>query len=273
MTVRSTVTQGIWDLALGGGPVDAEAWARALDEEAGAGTDRLDFRSRLLIRDGLDALAAYWGRKKFDGWLADAPAGLTLGQIWREDLGPTRFPSLKTRLMQPIRGQVVRQFLREIGVQIDVPVRIVIGGAVALILAGELERATEDIDLVDEVPEPIRVQRLLLDRMAARFGLHLAHFQSHYLPTGWESRIHSMGPFGALDVFVIDPVDVLLGKLFSSREKDRDDLRALLPRTDRELLSRRLRQTCGALMAQAELAKAAAENWYIVLGEPLPAVG
>ena len=60
--------------------------------------------------------------------------------------------------------------------------------------------------------------------------------------------------FGGLEVFLVHPYDIFLGKLFSSREKDRDDLRVLAGGLDRTALA----------------ARYVTANWYIVYGEPLP---
>jgi hypothetical protein len=145
-----------------------------------------------------------------------------------------------------------------------------IGGSAALIVAGKLSRATEDVDVVDEVPAEIRTRYDLLERLAARYGLHIAHFQSHYLPTGWADRVRSLGRLGQLEVYLVDEYDVFLSKLFSRREKDRDDLRLLAPLLDRQTVIARLRDTTGPLRSDECLRQAAADNWYILFGEPLP---
>src|SRR5438552_3985685 len=80
----------------------------------------------------------------------------------------------------------------------------------ALILQGYLSRATDDIDVVDEVPAEIRSLHALLQDLRKRYGFHLAHFQSHYLPTGWEQRLHSLEPFGNLQIHLVDIYDVFL---------------------------------------------------------------
>ena len=59
-----------------------------------------------------------------------------------------------------------------------------------------LERRTDDIDVEDEVPSEIRSRHDLLDQLAKSYGLRLTHFQSHYLPEGWQSRLHLLGVFG-----------------------------------------------------------------------------
>ena len=124
--------------------------------------------------------------------------------------------------------------------------------------------------MVDEVPVEIRALHSLLDRLKQRFGLRLAHFQSRYLPAGWGQRLHSAGAFGQLQVFLVDVYDVFLSKLFSAREKDRDDLRVLLPQLDKESITQRLQESAAALMGDAAVRQRGEKNWYILFGEPLP---
>jgi len=161
-------------------------------------------------------------------------------------------------------------FLREIGTQVRRTTRVVVGGAIALILHRLLSRATTDIDLVDEVPPELRASHELLDSLNARFGLRLTHFQSHYLPTGWASRTVTFGRFGNLDVALIDVYDSFVGKLFSRRDKDRDDLRVLYPQLDRRVLIDRVASTTAALRSDPKLLEAASHNWYVLFGEAFP---
>src|SRR5262249_40351567 len=114
-----------------------------------------------------------------------------------------------------------------------------------------------------------RAHQKLLDELSERFDLHLGHFQSHYLPMGWEQRVHSEA-FDQLLVFLVDVYDVFLSKLFSIRTRDRDDLRMLAPQLDKETLIRRLKETTTSMLAEASLRQRAADNWYILYGEPLP---
>jgi hypothetical protein len=140
-----------------------------------------------------------------------------------------------------------------------------------LVLSGNLSRHTDDIDIVNEVPEEIRNEHDLLDQLAKRYALALTHFQSHFLPSNWERRVKSLGRFGMLDVFLVDVVDVFVGKLFSQRTKDLDDLRVLAPQLGRTAIEQRLRDSAGALMSNASLAQHASRNWYILYGGELPA--
>lgn len=258
----------LWTLVWGRPEVDPNLLARAIEDEAAS--SNLDFRTRVLIRDGTRALGQYWGAKRLDEWLSQSPVRLRLEEITHEDLGETGFPFLKESLMERTDAEVAKEFLRELGVKTKQPVVLTIGGAIALILQGALERSTTDIDVVDEVPESIRNQRDLLDDLQRRYQLLLTHFQSHYLPSGWEQRVRNLGAFGSIQVSVVDVYDVFLGKLFSKRTKDLDDLRALKPQLELDRLVSQLRGSTAALLSDPELRQTAENNWYVVFGESLP---
>src|SRR5262249_15836921 len=100
--------------------------------------------------------------------------------------------------------------------------------------------------------------------------LLLAHFQSHYLPSGWDKRLHYQGTYGDLRVDLVDVYDVFLSKLFSIRPKDLDDMRMLLPHIDKNTLSQRLKETTASMLAAEEGRKGAEQNWKILYGEVLP---
>ena len=248
--------------------IDPQELSAALEDQVRRGD--LDYRSRLLIRDCLNALDQKWGRNQFRAWLHASEQRSALDQICKSDLGPPGFTSLQHRVMEPTRPEHVLQFLRDLGDQLPHSARIDIGGSIALILSGNLSRNTEDIDVVDEVPPDIRSQHELLDGLLARYGLRLAHFQSHFLPTGWDTRLHSLGRFGRLDVRLVDPYDIFVGKLFSAREKDLDDLRAIAPRLDRAGIESRLNESAASLLADPQLRAHAQRNWHIVFGDVLP---
>jgi hypothetical protein len=268
--MRSTLPQSaLWRVVLDQVHIDPADLAAAIEQELGRG--ELDFRTRLLIRDSVAALERVWRKNRLEQWLAGLDDREAVDRICGGDLGKPGFPSLGERVMETTRKETVLQFLRELGSRLDRPAQIAIGGSVALILCADLSRRTEDIDVVDEVPAPIRDEHELLAELSRRYGLHMTHFQSHYLPAGWESRIKRFGRFGSVDVAIVDEWDVWLSKLFSGRVKDRDDLRMLAPRMDKPSLVDRLQRTCGGLLAEASLRRHAEENWYIVFGEALPA--
>ena len=66
----------------------------------------------------------------------------------------------------------IRDYLETVGRRIRKEARIYVAGSCALILPGFLDRGTNDIDIVDEVPKEIREEYSLLDELER--VLHLA---------------------------------------------------------------------------------------------------
>ncbi len=186
-----------------------------------------------------------------------------------ESTANTGFPSLAQRLGSHMKKTTIEQYLRELGTQISEPIQLIIGGSSALILLELLGRATEDIDVVDEVPKSLRELHSWRSDAQRRYGLYLAHFQSHYLPQGWQARCRSLGSFGKLVVSTVNPVDIFVGKLFSKRSKDLDDLRALAPRLERAEIDQMILEARG-LRDDQERLDVAQRNYYIVFGEEFP---
>jgi Nucleotidyltransferase of unknown function (DUF6036) len=264
----ATRAPDLWSLVLDQQYIDPTELAEAIEDQVVR--DDLDFRSRLLIRDAIDALRHHWGQHRVASWLKACPAGRKIEAIGREDLGRPGFPFLASQLMEPTKPETVREFLRELSLTVHEPLRMCVGGSIALIMPGYLSRRTQDLDVVDEVPQALRSQHQLLHRLQQRYRLELAHFQSHYLPMGWEGRLHFLDFFGRVSVYLVDVYDVFLSKLYSIREKDRDDLRAVAPQLDKDTLVRKLKETTGSMLASAELRQRAEQNWYILYGESLP---
>lgn len=258
----------LWDLVWGKGEVDPAALAAAIENELDQAEP--DFRTRLLIRDSTQALENYWGSKRLKDWLKNSRFRAKIESIQEEDLGQPGFPLLKEQLVDSTKPETVKELLRELGKKLNKPATLKVGGSIALILSGYLYRSTSDIDIVDEIPEAIRTERESLEELQKRYGLMLTHFQSHYLPAGWEERLQSIGSFGSLNVFVIDVYDVFLGKLFSKRRRDLDDLRALKPKLDKARLETQLTTTAAALLRDSTLRKNAEHNWYVLFSEDLP---
>lgn len=259
----------LWAVVWGKSEVDPSALAQAIERELQE-SPTLDFRTRLLIRDSTRALEKYWGSERLQDWLDQSPFGTKIAAIQKEDLGEPGFPMLSTNLMDRTEPEIVKQYLRELGSQLNQPVTLHVGGSIALILSGVLTRATADIDVVDEVPAVVREKRDLLEDLQRRYHLLLTHFQSHYLPSGWEDRLHFAGTFGSLQIYTVDIYDVFLGKLFSKRSKDLDDLRSIKPHIDQKRMASHLRSHAQAFFADAALRENANHNWYVVFGETLP---
>jgi hypothetical protein len=256
----------LWFLVKGTPHVDPHELLAAMEQELEHPPH--DFRTRLLIRDSYRVLERFWGSTKLTSLCARI--NLKLEPILQEDLGEPGFPSLEQRIMEATKPELILQFLRELGDSIIAPARLDIGGASALILGGYLSRATDDVDIVDEVPANIRFQHELLAKLTKSHGLSLTHFQSHYLPHEWQKRVRSLGKFGKLDVYLIDVYDVFVGKLFSKREKDRDDLRLLSRSLDRQQIAERLNSSGSALAAEPGLREQLEKNWYILFGDRPP---
>jgi hypothetical protein len=248
--------------------IDPADFAAAIEQQI---RDRdLDFRSKLLIRDGSAALREVWGDRRWQEWLANSSVRAEIESICREELGRAGFPTLASHLVETTKPETIDRFLRELGSRVAAPSRIAVGGSAALILRRQLARQTDDIDVVDEIPAAIRVEHELLRQLLDRFRLQLTHFQSHYLPSGWESRVSSYGRFGGLDVSLVDAYDIAASKLLSPRTKDRDDLRALVGHLDKQTFASRIQTSCDALLNEPDVRKNAELNWYVLYGEQLP---
>jgi len=258
----------LWNVTQSKRDIDAKELAAAIEEAAN--DESADFRTRLLLRDSINALQDKWGARKLDQWVSASPARKAIEVARKAQFDETGFPSLPSRIVSTTKPDTVIEFLREASLHVTEPTHIVIGGAIALIMRGMIERHTEDVDVVDEVPAHLRNQRELLHDLSKRYGLHLAHFQSHYLPNGWEQRVRSLMSFGQLRISLIDEYDALAGKLFSSRARDLDDLRAAKALMDRTVLVQRLRDSSAALRSEAKLLAAAEKNWFVLFGEELP---
>lgn len=261
-------TLDLWNLVRKRPQIDPRDLAEAVCAEVGRA--ELDYRTRLLVRDSLEALRLYWGADRLSRWLASCPERGRIEGLCSERFDEIGYPSLRKRLMEKTDPDDVRQFFTYLGNKLPRSVRIDVAGAIALILPGYICRHTEDVDVVGEVPIEIRDNHALMDTLEASFGLKLGHVQSHYVPTGWQNRVHSLDIFDNLHVFLVDVYDVMLGKLFSARLKDIEDLRVLKPQLDKEVLIERLRSSAAGFLADPHLEKLAQDNWKILYGEPLP---
>ena len=261
-------THDLWALVKYRPQIDPDDLATAIEEQARDET--LDYRTRLLIRDGVEALRKHWGEDRFQLWLAHCPTPERIESICQEQFERPGFPSLGRRLMKKTDPEQIRQYLRDLGVKVNRTLRMEVGGSVALIMPGYLSRATDDIDIVDEVPAELRAEQALLQALANRYGLSLTHFQRHYLPMGWERRLHFLDSFNQLQVYLVDAADVFLSKLFSARSKDLDDLRETAPHLEKDVLAGRMMQACSSMLTAPDLRQQAEQNWYIIYGQPLP---
>jgi hypothetical protein len=261
-------TLDLWSLVRKRPQIDPGDLAEALREQSKE--EPLDYRTRLLIRDSIEALKDYWGAPRLESWLAACAEAGRIRAICDEPFEKVGFPSIRRRLMDKTEPDHVHQFLQDLGRRLQGQHRIYVAGSIALVLPGYLVRHTDDIDVVGEVPKEIRDDHALVKSLQDRYGLHLGHVQPHYYPKGWQDRAHSLAAFGRLQVFLLDVYDVVLGKLYSARDKDLDDLRVLIPQIDKDVLIRKFQQSAADFIASPRLGEIATDNWKILFGEDLP---
>src|SRR5215471_18802032 len=100
----------LWSLVLHQQHIDPSELAEAIEVQALH--PPLDYRTRLLIRDGVDALERRWPKGEFDEWFASSPARKTLDSIRTEHFDRIGFPYLSSQLMEPTRPETILQMLR-----------------------------------------------------------------------------------------------------------------------------------------------------------------
>jgi hypothetical protein len=259
----------LWTLARLRPHVDPHDLTVAIERQIAA--KDLDYRSRLLIRDSVDALKDYWGPAKFAEWFDRSPMRSDIESICGEEFDKVGFPSLRKRVMDRTTPDQIRQYLEKLGQKLRKETVIEIAGSCALILIDLLDRGTEDIDIVDEVPKEIRDRPDITDDLQERFFLHLGHVQRHYFPAGWQDRTHYFDRYDRLTVRLVDKHDVFLSKLFSARAKDFNDLREIVGAMDKEKLVDLLKRCCGGFLIEGRLREIAVDNWKSLYKEDLPA--
>jgi hypothetical protein len=115
----TAAARDLWDVTWGRPVVDADVLAQAVERQVDE--PDLDFRTRLLIRDSLNALRDFWGERRFDTWFGQLDVKRALTEIWNSDLGPEGFSTLRKRIMQTLKPEMIRMFLRELGGRLAKP--------------------------------------------------------------------------------------------------------------------------------------------------------
>ena len=257
-----------WRLVWGQPYIDSRTLAAAIEQDL-AGCESPDFRTRLLVRDAAVALRSYWGSGRFAQWLTASPTGPRIQEIMDEDLGETGFPAIRRRLVDSIDSTRIRRIFDLLGRAIHGHVEIHIAGSIPTLIKGLTARPTGDIDLVDEIPEEIRRQRDVLQKIEADFGLKLGHVQAHYLPPHWRDRRQWFGDFGGLRVYLLDEYDIFVSKLSSKKEKHQSDLGVLALELDKEKARHRLLTDGRVFLEDSRLRPQIEENWRFIFQEPL----
>ncbi|MEM8872881.1 MAG: DUF6036 family nucleotidyltransferase [Planctomycetota bacterium] len=226
-----------------------------------------DYRERWLIHESLAAVERVLGKRYLAERIAHESHGAELKTIQAETFEEGGWPSLRTHVMAHDPNQMIRRMLDELGRGIRRPTQITVGGSSALLLSKLLVRSTEDVDVVDELPEAIRTEYDLLDRLADEYKIRMTHFASHYLPDCWANRVQSLGVFRKLSVRIVDPLDVLTGKFFTRRDKDFADIKACWDKIDQQRLRNRLATSTASYRENEELTSRATDRWAILTGE------
>jgi hypothetical protein len=233
----------LWKLPFGEPEIDPYRLEKAV--AGSALSDSLDFRTRLLIHDSLVALRDYWGDRRFSEWLASRASSRQLEHILNDaELAPPGFRSIRKRLAKATKRAVALRYIRRLSRDVDQPTRLHVGGRAALVLMLRLSRRLKREDFAD------------------------AH--SHLLPDSWKDRVSPFRTLGNMKVMLLDPIDILVGLLFTPDDGGKDVFRNVARQFGRAALEARLISSAGNLIAEAKLREQAEHTWYIVFGDRLP---
>lgn len=268
MERRSRTILDPWCMIWGQPYIDSRTLAAALEDDLRL-NPRPDYRTRLLVRDAAKALRSFWGAKKFTRWLSVSPAAEQIRAILNESFDETGFPHIGRRLVDSIGSTQIKQIFTLLGHNVHERVEVYIAGSIPTLIEGLTARPTEDIDIVDEVPEAIRKQRSVLRKIQSDYGLSIGHVQSHYLPAGWEKRRQFLGDFGGLRVYLVDLYDIFVSKLSSKQKKHQDDLRVLALKLDKDTAKQRLFRDGRAFLDDPRQRPQIEANWQFIYQEPL----
>src|SRR5262249_33531363 len=93
----------LWSLTLYQPYVDPTELTSAIEGQIIA--NDLDYRSRLLIRDSMDALQDFWGMDRLGSWLRRSPVRDKIQAIRNEEFERVGFPTLRRRLMDATKPE------------------------------------------------------------------------------------------------------------------------------------------------------------------------
>jgi len=124
--------------------------------------------------------------------------------------------------------------LAALGARVRNRTEILIGGAGALILTGELPRATSDCDVLFSKPDMGQLQediRAVAEQKNITSGWLNGSVQSYLdvLPPDFRTRLRTLPSQGKLQISVLHRRDVLVMKFFAGRLRDLKDIEALRP--------------------------------------------
>jgi uncharacterized nucleotidyltransferase DUF6036 len=127
-------------------------------------------------------------------------------------------------------------FLEQLDSLLDEPIKLHCIGGFAIVAAYGLKRSTNDLDYFTLVPcnrvpdlENLAGEGSLL---AKKYKVHVHHAGVATLPDSYDERMKELFPgnFRNIQLFVLDPYDLVLSKLSRNVERDREDV-AFLTKT------------------------------------------
>lgn len=129
------------------------------------------------------------------------------------------------------------QALQALGRRVRGHTEIVLGGAGALILTNQLDRVTDDGDVLRSHPDIGQLQddiRAVAQALDLPTGWLNGSMQSYsdIVPPDYASRLTSLPAWGKLQVALLHRKDVIVMKLFAGRPRDITDVIALAPSQD-----------------------------------------
>lgn len=137
---------------------------------------------------------------------------------------------------------------KELDDRLKAPVRLVVGGGTALMLADRFPVRTTDVDAypvgasMDELDPAIKAVARKLHLPADWINPHFSTF-AYVLPPDYKERLRSIFKGARLAVDALGPEDLLLMKCFAGRTKDVSHAKALLKKgVDLAIVERRLQE-------------------------------
>ena len=128
----------------------------------------------------------------------------------------------------------LRRALLRLGRTLPEPASITLGGSAALLLAGELDRRTDDGDVVESsvdfarLLDSVRKVEMIEQAPAGWLNTSIQSY-THVLPADFRTRLVRLPRMGRLDVSLLGRPDVVLMKAYAGRERDLQDLIAVAP--------------------------------------------
>jgi Nucleotidyltransferase of unknown function (DUF6036) len=136
--------------------------------------------------------------------------------------------------MEKMGEDDLRTALNALGERRRTRTDIVVGGAGALILTGELPRATSDFDVLYSDPDMGQLQediRAIADQFNLTPEWLNGSIQSYLdvLPPDYQTRLRTFPTRGNLHIALLHRQDVIVMKLFAGRPRDLNDVAVLQP--------------------------------------------